>query len=77
MDDDAADNNAADDDAADRFRQFNTVRVPAVLIPQGGDPAAAIRAGIVHPVRIPVRIVTRGRARQTPADYEKPTSRES
>ena len=52
------------DDASERLRQFDTIKVPAIMNPQDGDPTAAVRAGIWEPIRIPVRIVTKGRRRR-------------
>ena len=45
------------DDADERFQKFNTIKVPAVIIPSDGDRTAPLRAGICDPIRIPVTIV--------------------
>ena len=44
------------DDPADNLRKFNLLVVPAVLVPQGGDPRPLLRNMITDPVEIPCRI---------------------
>jgi hypothetical protein len=44
------------DDPGKMLRRMNTVKVPAVLVPEGGDAGEVLRAGISQPLRMRVRM---------------------